>query len=50
MMLAMEALKRGFKQYATFSGRASRSEFWRFMVSRETEAAHEKVHVTWFVP
>lgn len=31
----MEALKRGFKQYATFSGRASRSEFWRFMVSRE---------------
>ena len=31
----MEALKRGFKQYATFSGRASRSEFWRFIVSRE---------------
>lgn len=31
----MEALKRGFKQYAIFSGRASRSEFWRFMVSRE---------------
>ena len=31
----MEALKRGFNQYATFSGRASRSEFWRFMVSRE---------------
>ena len=31
----MEALKRGFKQYATFSGRASRSEFWRFMVSQE---------------
>ena len=31
----MEAIKRGFKQYATFSGRASRSEFWRFIVSRE---------------
>lgn len=31
----MEALKRGFKQYATFSGRTSRSEFWRFIVSRE---------------
>lgn len=31
----METLKRGFKQYATFSGRASRSEFWRFIVSRE---------------
>lgn len=31
----MEALKRGFKQYATFSGRSSRSEFWRFIVSRE---------------
>lgn len=31
----MEAVKRGFKQYATFSGRASRSEFWRFIVSRE---------------
>ena len=25
----MDALKRGFKQYVTFSGRASRSEFWR---------------------
>ena len=31
----MDALKRGFKQYVTFSGRASRSEFWRFMVCRE---------------
>lgn len=31
----IEAIKRGFKQYATFSGRASRSEFWRFIVSRE---------------
>ena len=31
----MEAIKRGFKQYAIFSGRASRSEFWRFIVSRE---------------
>ena len=31
----MNALKRGFKQYVTFSGRASRSEFWRFMVCRE---------------
>ena len=31
----MEALKRGFKQYVTFSGRASHSEFWRFMVCRE---------------
>ena len=31
----MDALKRGFKQYVTFSGRASSSEFWRFMVCRE---------------
>ena len=31
----MDALKRGFKQYVTFSGRTSRSEFWRFMVCRE---------------
>ena len=31
----MDALKRGFKQYVAFSGRASRSEFWRFMVCRE---------------
>ena len=31
----MDALKRGFKQYVSFSGRASRSEFWRFMVCRE---------------
>lgn len=31
----MDALKRGFKQYVTFSGRACRSEFWRFMVCRE---------------
>ena len=31
----MDALKRGFKQYVTFSGRASRSEFWRFMVCGE---------------
>lgn len=31
----MDALKRGFKQYVTFSDRASRSEFWRFMVCRE---------------
>ena len=31
----MDALKRGFKQYVTFSCRASRSEFWRFMVCRE---------------
>ena len=29
----MDALKRGFKQYVTFSGRTSRSEFWRFSVS-----------------
>ncbi len=31
----MDALKRGFKQYGYLSGRASRSEFWRFMVCRE---------------
>ena len=31
----MDALKRGFKQYVTFSDRTSRSEFWRFMVCRE---------------
>ena len=31
----MEALKRRIKQYATFSGRASRSEFLAIMVSRE---------------
>lgn len=31
----MDALKRGFKKYVTFSRRASRSEFWRFMVCRE---------------
>ena len=31
----IDALKRGFKQYITFSGRTSRSEFWRFMVCRE---------------
>ena len=24
------AIARGFKKYATFTGRASRSEFWRF--------------------
>ena len=31
----MDALKRVLKQYVPFSGRASRSEFWRFMVCRE---------------
>lgn len=31
----MEALTMGFKRYTEFSGRSSRSEFWRFMVTRE---------------
>lgn len=30
-----DAIKRGFSQYATFTGRAGRSEFWRFMLTRE---------------
>jgi uncharacterized membrane protein YhaH (DUF805 family) len=26
-----EAVRRGFRQYASFSGRAPRSEYWGFM-------------------